>query len=203
MKLFTCPACQQTLHFENFQCTGCGHALAYLPDRQILTALEPVADAAGIFTALGAAGGGARYRLCGNQIDHAACNWAVPDDDDQRFCCACRLNEVIPNLSEPAAKQAWLALEDEQAPPDLHAASSYACRSRRAREAMRGLAFAFKQDLPGQSKVFIGHDARRHHHQRRRGRRPERESARSRWASPTAPCSATFATRSATTTGIG
>src|SRR5581483_664241 len=99
MKLFTCPACQQTLHFENFQCTGCGRALAYLPDRQVLTALEPVADVAGAFTALGPLAKNARYRLCGNQIDQAACNWAVPEAETQRFCRACRLNEIIPNLA--------------------------------------------------------------------------------------------------------
>jgi hypothetical protein len=158
MKLFTCPACQQTLHFENFQCTGCGHALAYLPDRQILTALEPVSGAAGIFTALGAAAGGARYRLCGNQIDHAACNWAVPDDDDQRFCCACRLNEIIPNLSEPAVKQGWLALEDSKRRLIYTLLQLRLPIAARARGNAQGLAFAFKQDLPGQSKVFIAHD---------------------------------------------
>jgi len=158
MKLFTCPACQQTLHFENFQCTGCGHALAYLPDRQILTALEPVSDAAGIFKALGAAGGGARYRLCGNQIDHAACNWAVPEDEDQRFCCACRLNEIIPNLSEPAVKQAWLTLEDSKRRLIYTLLQLRLPIEARAGGNAQGLAFAFKQDLPGQSKVFIAHD---------------------------------------------
>ena len=56
----------------------------------------------------------ARYRLCGNQIDHAARNWAVPDGEDQRFCRACRLNEIIPNLADPAADRAWLALEDSK-----------------------------------------------------------------------------------------
>jgi len=158
MKLFTCPACQQTLHFENFQCTGCGHALAYLPDRQILTALEPVSGTDSVFTALGAAGGGARYRRCGNQIDHAACNWAVPDAEDQRFCCACRLNEIIPNLSDPAAKQAWLTLEDSKRRLIYTLLQLRLPIEARTGGKDRGLAFAFKQDLPGTSKVFIAHD---------------------------------------------
>ena len=158
MKLFTCPACQQTLHFENFQCTGCGHALAYLPDRQILTALEPVSGTDSVFTALGAAGGGARYRRCGNQIDHAACNWAVPDGEDQRFCCACRLNEIIPNLSDPAAKQAWLTLEDSKRRLIYTLLQLRLPIEARTGGKDRGLAFAFKQDLPGTSKVFIAHD---------------------------------------------
>jgi len=158
MKLFTCPACHQTLHFENFQCTGCGHALAYLPDRQVLTALEPVSGAAGVFTALGPAGASSRYRLCGNQIDHAACNWAVPDAEDQRFCRACRLNEIVPNLSDPAAMQAWLALEDSKRRLIYTLLQLRLPIEARAAGGGQGLAFAFKQDLPGESKVFIAHD---------------------------------------------
>jgi hypothetical protein len=158
MKLFTCPSCQQTLHFENFQCTGCGHALAYLPDQQVLTALEPVPGTAGLFTALGPTRKNGRYRQCGNQIDQAACNWAVPDGDDQRFCCACRLNEVIPNLSDPAAKQAWLTLEDSKRRLIYTLLQLRLPIEGRADGHEHGLAFSFKQDLPGESKVFIAHD---------------------------------------------
>ena len=158
MKLFTCPSCQQTLHFESFQCVGCGHALAYLPDRQVLTALEPVSGAAGVFTALGAVAKGGRYRLCGNQIDLGACNWAVPDADDQRFCRACRLNEIIPNLSDPVAKQAWLTLEESKRRAIYTLLQLRLPVEARADGTPQGLAFAFKQDLPGESKVFIAHD---------------------------------------------
>ena len=42
VKLFVCASCQQMVHFENSQCTRCGHALAYLPERGVLAALEPV-----------------------------------------------------------------------------------------------------------------------------------------------------------------
>jgi len=158
MKLFTCPSCQQTLHFESFQCVGCGHALAYLPDRQVLTALEPVPGADGVFAALGAAAKSERYRRCGNQIDHGACNWAVPDAEDQRFCLACRLNEVIPNLSDAAAKQAWLALEESKRRMIYTLLQLRLPIEARAEGKAQGLAFAFKQDLPGESKVFIAHD---------------------------------------------
>jgi len=111
MKLFSCAACQQVVHFENSQCTNCGHALAFLPDRSLLTAVEPVADAPGLVVALGPGAERARYRLCGNQLDHGACNWAVPEADQHRFCRACRLNDMIPNLNDAKAKDAWLKLE--------------------------------------------------------------------------------------------
>ena len=76
MKIFSCAACGQTLFFENSQCTKCGHALAFLPDHALLSAGEPAPDAPGFFVALAQAAKGVRYRQCGNQIDHAACNWA-------------------------------------------------------------------------------------------------------------------------------
>src|SRR5688572_16601494 len=110
MKLFSCTACQQTVYFENSQCTKCGRQLAYLPDRATMTAFESAAG--GLeepFVPLGPPAGQARYRHCGNRIDHGACNWAVPErESQQRFCRACRLNQVIPNLADPQAKQAWI-----------------------------------------------------------------------------------------------
>ena len=107
MKLFVCPVCQQTLHFENSECTKCHSVLAYLPEHTMLTALGPAAGGPeGVFVALGKTTKGGRYRMCGNRIDHNACNWAVPEAENQRFCRSCRLNEVIPNLSDPKAKQA-------------------------------------------------------------------------------------------------
>jgi hypothetical protein len=161
MKLFVCAACQQIVHFENSQCTRCGHALAYLPDRAVLTALEPVAGGAGLFVALAPAVKGARYRPCGNQIDHGACNWAIPEADDHRFCRACRLNDVIPNLADAKAKQAWVRLEQSKRRmlyTLLELGLPVDPRAERPAGQPAGLAFAFKQDLPGAEKVLIGHD---------------------------------------------
>ncbi|MDB4983556.1 MAG: hypothetical protein JWM82_4308 [Myxococcales bacterium] len=156
MKLFNCPACHEVIHFENWQCTHCGHTLAYLADRTTLTALEPVADAAGVFVALGAGAHG-RYRLCGNQLDHAACNWAVPESDDHRFCRACRLNEIIPDLSDPKAKEAWLKLEQSKRRV-MYTLLALGLPVAPRAEDPRGLAFSFKKDQPGVEKVLIGHD---------------------------------------------
>jgi len=157
MKLFTCPACQQLLYFENSQCTKCGRQLAFVPEQSRLTAVEPVADARGIFLALGLDDQGARYRSCGNRIDHEACNWTVLEGDEQRFCLACRLNEVIPNLADPVAKEAWVKLERAKRRliyTLLVLGLPVAPRSVRP----DGLGFAFKQDVPGEEKVMIGHD---------------------------------------------
>ena len=160
MKLFSCPACQQTIHFENSACTKCGHQLAYLPDRATMTAFEPAADGIeGLFVALGPMADKARYRSCGNRIDYDVCNWAVPESDSQqRFCCACRLNEVIPNLDDPKAKQAWIKLEQNKRRMIYTLLQLGLPVESRADDPERGLAFAFKQDQPGEERVYIGHE---------------------------------------------
>lgn len=158
MKLFSCAACQQIVHFENSQCTNCGHALAYLPDRGLLTSIEPIATAPGLFVALGPGAERARYRLCGNQIDHGACNWAVPESETHRFCRACRLNELIPNLSDPAAKQAWLKVEQAKR-RTVYTLLDLRLPVESRAESPRGVAFAMKKEQPGGEKVMIGHDS--------------------------------------------
>lgn len=157
MKLFACTACQQIVYFENSRCTRCGHALAYLPESGTLSALEPVAGDATLFVALAPAAAKTRHRLCGNQIDHAACNWAVPESDTHRFCRACRLNDVIPNLADPKAQDAWLKLEQSKRRL-VYTLLELGLPVEPRNEQPAGLAFSFRQDLPGQEKVMIGHD---------------------------------------------
>ncbi|MES2604863.1 MAG: putative zinc-binding metallopeptidase [Pseudomonadota bacterium] len=157
MKLFTCAACQQVLHFENSVCTRCSHMLAFLPERGRLVAVEPVQEQPGLFVALDTELGGARYRLCGNYSDHAACNWGVAEGDDNRFCRACRLNDIIPNLADPAAKSAWVKLELSKRRM-LYTLIELGLPIESRAERPDGLAFAMKQDVPGEEKVMIGHD---------------------------------------------
>ncbi len=57
------------------------------------------------------AASGRTYRMCKNHVDHAACGWAVPDEDPEPLCSACRLNSVIPDLNKQEQKEAWLRLE--------------------------------------------------------------------------------------------
>ncbi len=51
------------------------------------------------------------YRLCPNYPGRNVCNWAIPASDTDPFCASCRLTRVIPNLSAPGAKEAWVRLE--------------------------------------------------------------------------------------------
>jgi hypothetical protein len=110
MKLFSCQSCQQILYFESVQCTKCGHALAFLPDRGLVCAIEPAGSATPpLWTVAGDPR--ATYRLCRNHREYGVCNWAVLADDRHDYCRACRLNRMIPNLDSPAAKEGWHRLE--------------------------------------------------------------------------------------------
>ena len=41
MKTFHCSHCQNLIYFENTRCLECDYTLAYLPDRQTMSALQP------------------------------------------------------------------------------------------------------------------------------------------------------------------
>ena len=109
MKLFTC-ACGQVVFYESKVCTVCNRRLAFLPESRVVSALEP-SEEQGSFLALSPRANGARYRLCGNELEHGACSWAVAQADDDPLCFACRLNQTIPDLGKPAAKTGWIRME--------------------------------------------------------------------------------------------
>lgn len=113
MKTFHCTHCQHLVFFENIRCLNCGHALAYLPDRNLMAALEQSADGTWRHAGGGGAGAGAdeTYRLCANYDKENVCNWAVPQDDPETLCRSCRLTSVIPDLSKPGNPAAWYRLE--------------------------------------------------------------------------------------------
>ena len=158
MKLFVCAGCQQVVHFENSQCTRCGHALAYLPDRGVLAALEPVGDRLGLFRALAAGAEGERYRTV-RQSDRPR--------GVQLGGVRGRRSPVLSGLSverrhpepvaTPKAKDEWLKLEQSKR-RTLYTLLQLGLPVEPRGERPEGLAFAFKQDLPGEEKVLIGHE---------------------------------------------
>jgi hypothetical protein len=152
MRLFSCAVCKQMLFFENVTCGGCGHALAYLPEQRVLSALEPHGDE---FVALAPEAEGGRLRLCANYREHAVCNWAIPADSGDALCRSCRLNHVIPNLSSPAARQAWHKLEVAKRRA-LYTLIELQLPIESAGEGRPDLGFSFKEDQAGE-KVYTGH----------------------------------------------
>ena len=104
MKTFHCTHCQNLVFFENVVCLNCKHDLAYLPDEMQMAALERGEDG------LWHHGDGA-YKLCGNNVRHQICNWALPAEDPEDLCRSCRLTHVIPDLSISGNTEAWHRLE--------------------------------------------------------------------------------------------
>ena len=159
MKIFHCGHCDQLVFFENTTCVNCGHALAYLPDRTEVSALEPVG--ADRWRAVATGNGEKRYRLCVNYSKERVCNWAVPDDDPNPYCQSCRLTRVIPDLSRAGTRELWGALEAAKRRLvytliclDLPVAS-------KVDDPERGLAFEFLADpdpgTPDAAPVLTGH----------------------------------------------
>jgi len=106
LKLFECQHCQQLLFFENTRCERCGRRLGYLPDRTLITALDPVDETR--WRPLAAPT--ELVRFCANAT-YEVCNWLVPADGPAVFCQACRLNRTIPDLDQPDHLLLWQRLE--------------------------------------------------------------------------------------------
>ena len=105
MKLFQCGHCRQLTFFENTHCSHCQSTLGFDPISMDLLALE---ESNGHFATKDEAK--IALRFCeNNKLD--ACNWLIPHASKDRFCRACSLNRVIPDLVNSAYKKRWIKIE--------------------------------------------------------------------------------------------
>jgi hypothetical protein len=114
MKTFHCDHCGHPVFFENVRCLKCGSALAFLPDRLALCAIEAVPGAGGLWlrkTRAKRAGESQRWRLCYNHTEYQACNFAVSEGDANALCVSCRQTRILPDLSVPDNVQRWYRIE--------------------------------------------------------------------------------------------
>jgi hypothetical protein len=160
MKIFHCGECDQLVFFENTSCVSCGHALAFLTDRMEIGTLEP--DGEDRWQALSPGTQGRAYRLCQNYSKENVCNWAVPDDDPNPFCLACRLTRVIPDLSRPGVRERWAKLEAAKRRLIFNLLSLHLPLLTKTEDPEGGLAFEFLADpepgTPDAKPVLTGHD---------------------------------------------
>jgi hypothetical protein len=114
MKTFHCDHCGHPVFFENVRCLRCGSALAFLPGLLALCAIEPAADRPGMWqrrTRATRAREPQLYRLCFNNTEYHACNFAVDERDANALCVSCRQTRVLPDLSVPDNVQRWYRIE--------------------------------------------------------------------------------------------
>lgn len=150
MRTFRC-ACGARVFFENTQCLACQRQLGFLADQLELVALAPVGD--GVFeTAHG------RYRKCSNYVEQGVCNWLVPADDvaAEGLCSACRLNRVIPDLSQPAHHELWAEVERAKRALLYGLGRIGLPVVSKTEDPERGLAFDIKADTEDE-RVLTGH----------------------------------------------
>ncbi len=157
MRNFHC-VCGNTVYFENTRCLVCGRALGFLPEHLILCAIEP--QKGDRWHALNYPVPTGAWRQCRNYREENVCNWMVPADEPADYCRACRLNQMIPNLTDPRNRVLWSRIE--QAKRRL-LYTLYSLRLPvvgRDRDSARGLAFEFLQDPVAVTEftdVAVGH----------------------------------------------
>jgi len=143
MKLFACR-CGNLVHFENDRCIACEAQLAFAPERDTMLAFD--------------AGPPADYRPCKNGLDFQACNWLVFSVDDVDLCKACRLNEVIPDLSDEDGRVAWLKIENAKRRLVYTLLSWRLPIVSKSEDPVHGLGFSFLRQLEGGPPVLTGHE---------------------------------------------
>jgi len=141
MKTFSCDRCGGLVFFESTVCTGCGSSLAFFPDRGRMGVLD------------------ATQRPCRNGPEHGVCNWGLDPGDPEEYCRSCRLNQVIPNLTEPGSLEAWVRLETAKRRLLFSLEGLGLPVLGKAEDPVGGMAFAFLKDeaAAGKVKVLTGH----------------------------------------------
>ena len=104
MKCFNCDNCGMMVFFENESCVKCGETLGFFPDRMEMSSQKK-------WAAHTASSGATSPHTCANKDYYKVCNWMVLGGDDNTFCLACRLNEMIPNLTINGNRERWYKLE--------------------------------------------------------------------------------------------
>jgi hypothetical protein len=111
---------------------------------------------------------GQLFRRCSNYARQGACNWTVPAVEDYAYCQACRLNQVVPDLSREGHRDYWRKIEAAKRRLVYTLNELNLPVFSKLHDPERGLAFAFLSDakpsqefsdaLSGQSRVLTGHD---------------------------------------------
>jgi hypothetical protein len=154
MKLFRCRVCDNIIYFENRTCGRCGHRLGYVPELEIMAALEPAGGEAWAPVP----GDGGPRRFCAN-AGHDVCNWLMATESQERLCVACRHNDTIPDISRPSHLVAWREIELAKHRLFYSLLRWKLPLATRAEDPSHGLAFEFLADPhPSGPRVMTGHD---------------------------------------------
>ncbi|WP_338720854.1 putative zinc-binding peptidase [Devosia sp. XK-2] len=154
MKLFSCSHCGNTVYFDNAICERCGHQLGFLPGPARLVSLV---EDGGLWSSPAIAEDA--FVFCANAA-HGACNWLVPAElDGDIYCLACRHNETIPDISDPANLGRWQTIERAKKRLFYSLIRLDLPLHTRNEDPDHGLAFRFLADnADAPQRVMTGHD---------------------------------------------
>lgn len=163
MKIFHCDKCASALFFENVVCLHCASPLAFLPDRLSMAAIEPVSPSQSLSKGEGLwrrqrkdRPSKRQYRLCQNNTQQQACNFAIPQTDPNPLCVCCRLTQILPDLSIPGNHERWYRIEAAKRRL-FYTLARLGLVSVNPPDGERdGPVFQFLADVPGQ-QVMTGH----------------------------------------------
>ncbi len=160
MKTYTC-VCGQLIFFQSVSCVNCHRDLGFLPDMLLLTSLEPAEN--GLWRPTAEKAKDRLYRKCRDYTEEAVCNWMIPESESgEVFCASCRLNEMIPDLSEQPNRDLWARIETAKRRLVYSLLSMKLPVASKKVDPEKGLAFRFLSDMVqadgSTSKVLTGHD---------------------------------------------
>ncbi|AKJ31894.1 zinc-binding metallopeptidase family protein [Caldimonas brevitalea] len=152
--------CGRQIFFRNSRCLSCGTPLGYVPSRLALYSLDP-GFAPGTWCIAGSGKTSPSFRRCANFTTAAACNWLVEPEDSspqQSLCKACRLNRIIPDLSQGENQVLWLRMERaKRRLVSQLIGLRLPVASKVSEDVEHGLAYDFLRPTPGRPRVMTGH----------------------------------------------
>ena len=154
MKLFSCTHCSNTVYFENATCERCGHQLGFLPEQARLVSLV---EDGGLWSSPAIVDDA--FVFCANAA-HGACNWLIPAaPGGDIYCTACRHNETIPPIGDPANLHRWQTIERAKKRLFYSLIRLGLPLHTRNEDHLHGLAFRFlADDAAAPERVMTGHD---------------------------------------------
>src|SRR5262245_5836820 len=150
MKTFRC-ACGARVFFENSRCLTCSRELGFVPRDLAIVALEPAAPE--LYRPAGREGS---FKRCRNNFEHGVCNWMLEASDSFALCLACRLNNVIPDLTNPESRELWAEVERAKRRLVYSLSRLDLPIVPKAEDPENGLAFDIKAES-GSERVLTGH----------------------------------------------
>lgn len=156
MKTYKC-ICGQQIFFENFACVNCERELGFLPDLICVSTLEPREE--NLFQATAKEAEGRLYKKCQNYSYQGICNWMIPENNPENFCVSCRLDEIIPDLSDEKNCVLWKLIEAAKRRLVYTLISLDLPVLNRVDDPAQGMTFRFLADgSTPETMVLTGHD---------------------------------------------